>query len=92
MRNKINNVLQARVIKTQMMMQVEMPDGTTAFIAGNSPSGSDLEVYASDVFRSGQFAGYEGYRVLTRSAGKATIRRHALEAAADAATSKRLAV
>ena len=60
--------LAGTVVKTQMMMEIILDDGRRVRIPGNAPSGSDIELYCTDI-QSGKIFGYDGYEV-TRNAKK----------------------
>lgn len=60
--------LQGTVVKTQMMMEVVLQDGRRVRIPGNAPSGSEVDVWCTDI-QNGKIYGYDGYDV-TRNAKK----------------------
>lgn len=58
--------LQGTVVKTQMMMEVVLEDGRRVRIPGNAPSGSDVDVWCTDI-QNGKIYGYDGYDVTRNS-------------------------
>ncbi len=63
-----NQTLRGRVLKTEMMMLVELEDGSRVKVSGNFPRQSEVEVQCTDVVNDKVY-GLEGIRLIERGPG-----------------------
>lgn len=67
---KIVNRIEGEVLDCRMVMTVRLPEGTIVKVNGNQPRGSIIDLWATDISRSGQLMGYEGYEIIERALRK----------------------
>lgn len=59
--------ISGNVVKTQMMMEVLLDDGRRVRIPGNAPSGSDIDMWCTDITTT-RILGYDGYEIKRKPA------------------------
>lgn len=53
--------VQAHVVACQMVMTVELPDGTRVEVNGSAPVGATVSLKVEDIAKNGKLRGYQGF-------------------------------